>query len=102
MRGTLTGGQLTAQARFKIRLPQLYLFGVLPLTPQDTCQTRSATVAQLSSPEGFDALRGGRLTGRYAISDLTGCGLLEPFLNPLTKGGGNTLDLALTTRAGAV
>ncbi|MBJ7519354.1 MAG: fibronectin type III domain-containing protein [Solirubrobacteraceae bacterium] len=102
VRGTLTGGQLTAQARFKIRLPQLYLFGVLPLTPQDTCQTRSATVAQLSSPDGFDALRGGRLTGRYAISDLTGCGLLEPFLNPLTKGGGNTLDLALTPRAGAV
>lgn len=102
VRGTLTGGQLTAQARFKIRLPQLYLFGVLPLTPQDTCQTKSATVAQLSSPDGFDALRGGRLTGRYAISDLTGCGLLEPFLNPLTKGGGNTLDLAITPRGGAV
>lgn len=102
VRGTLSGGRLTAQARFKIRLPQLYLFGVLPMAPQDTCQTRSTTVAQLGSPDGFDAIRGGRLTGSYAISDLTGCGLLEPFLSPLTKGGGNTLDLTLTPEAEAL
>lgn len=102
VRGTLSGGRLTAQARFKIRLPQLYLFGVLPMAPQDTCQTRSTTVAQLGSPDGFDPLRGGRLTGSYAISDLTGCGLLEPFLSPLTKGAGNTLDLTLTPEADAL
>ncbi len=102
VRGTLSGGRLTAQARFKVRLPQLYLFGVLPMAPQDTCQTRSTTVAQLGSPDGFDPIRGGRLTGSYAISDLTGCGLLEPFLSPLTKGGGNTLDLTLTPKGDAL
>lgn len=99
LRGTLLDGRLTAQARFRIRVPRLFLFGALPLALPDTCQTRSATVAQLESAGRFDPFAGGRLVGTYAISDLTGCGLLSDFISTLTKGGGNTVDLALAPRA---
>lgn len=99
-RGTLKEGVLAAQARFKILLPQLYLFGTLPIVSQDTCQTKSSSVAIMRSEPGFDALRGGRLTGTYGMSDLTGCGLLTSFISPLTKGAGNTIDLTLTPQAG--
>lgn len=99
-RGTLKDGVLSAQARFKIRLPQLYLFGTLPIVSPDTCQTKSSSVAIMRSDAGFDPLRGGRLTGTYGISDLTGCGLLTSFISPLTKGAGNTIDLTLTPKAG--
>ncbi len=98
-RGTLRDGVLAAQARFKILLPQLYLFGTLPIVAPDTCQTKSSSVAIMRSEAGFDPLRGGRLTGTYGMSDLTGCGLLTSFISPLTKGAGNTIDLTLTPKA---
>ncbi|MFA9269888.1 MAG: DUF6801 domain-containing protein [Baekduiaceae bacterium] len=99
-RGTLKDGVLAAQARFKVLLPQLYLFGTLPIVSPDTCQTKSSSVAIMRSEPGFDPLRGGRLTGTYGMSDLTGCGLLTSFISPLTKGAGNTIDLTLTPQVG--
>lgn len=94
--GTITGGGATATARFKIRVAKIYLFGSIPIAGGENCQTKSASVAALTSAGAFDPVTGGRLTGTYAISDLTGCGALNAFLSPLTKGGGNTLDLTLT------
>ncbi len=95
-RGTLRNGVLSTQSRFKIRLPQLYLFGVLPIVSPGTCETKSSSVAMMRSGAGFNPLQGGRLAGTYAISDLTGCGMLTSFISPLTKGTGNTIDLTLT------
>ena len=95
-RGTLKDGVLSTQSRFKIRLPQLYLFGVLPIVSPGTCETKSSSIAMMRSGPGFNPLQGGRLSGSYGISDLTGCGLLTSFISPLTKGPGNTIDLQLT------
>jgi chitodextrinase len=95
-RGTLKSGVLQATAKFNIRMKQLYLFGVLPVAGDGQCRTKSATIAKLQSTGGFfDPLQGGRLIGSYGISDLTGCGLLEAFISPLAKGGGNTIDINL-------
>lgn len=97
VRGTLSGGVLTATAKFKIRLKQLYLFGVLPIAGDGQCRTKSSSIANLRSTDAvFDPIAGGRLAGSYGISDLEGCGLLTDFISPLAKGGGNTLDLQLT------
>ncbi len=98
-RGKLANGVLTATAKFNVRLKQLYLFGVLPIAGDGQCRTKSASIANLkSSGTFFDPLQGGNLKGTYGISDLTGCGLLEAFISPLAKGGGNTLDINLTPK----
>lgn len=97
--GKLEGGVATATARFKVRLPKLYLFGSIPIAGGATCQTKTASVASMTSAAGFNPIAGGRLTGTYALSDLTGCGALTSFISPLTKGAGNTIDINLTPKA---
>ncbi|UUY04528.1 fibronectin type III domain-containing protein [Svornostia abyssi] len=98
-RGTLKSGVLTATAKFRVRLKQLYLFGVLPIAGDGQCRTKSSSIANLKSTAAFfDPLQGGNLKGTYGISDLTGCGLLESFISPLAKGGGNTIDINLTPK----
>lgn len=97
--GRLEGTSATLTARFKIRLAKLYLFGSIPVAGGESCQTKTASVAPLASSGPFALPAGGRLTGTYAISDLTGCGALTAFVNPLTKGSGNTLDINLTPKA---
>ena len=94
--GTLDGaGNVDATAKFKIRLPKLYLFGSIPLSNSSQCQTRQASVATLKNAGAFNALTGGRLTGTYGISSLTGCGAFTSVLSPLTQGSGNTIDITL-------
>ena len=39
------------------------------------------------------------MKGTYGISDLRGCGWLNNVISPLTKGGGNTIDINLTPKA---
>ncbi len=96
--GKLENGKATATAKFKIRLPKVYLFGSIPLSNSSQCQTKSASTANLSSVGSFDPLAGGRLTGSYAISNLTGCGAFTALLSPLTAGGGNTIDVTLAAK----
>ena len=99
-RGTLAGGVLTATAKFKIKIPKAYLFGVLPVVGSTKCETKSASIASLKSTGSFfDPLQGGNVKGTYGISDLTGCGWLNNVISPLTKGGGNTIDINLTPKA---
>ncbi|MFA9271355.1 MAG: DUF6801 domain-containing protein [Baekduiaceae bacterium] len=99
-RGSLKAGVLTATAKFHVRLKQLYLFGVLPIAGDGQCRTKAASIANMKSTDAFfDPLKGGNLKGTYGISDLTGCGLLEAFISPLAKGGGNTIDINLTPKA---
>ena len=99
-RGTLDGaGKATAQAKFKVRMPNVYLFGSIKIAGGISCQTKSASVANLTSAGTFNPLTGGRLTGTYGLSDLTGCGALTAFVSPLTKGSGNTIDITLTAKS---
>lgn len=87
-----TGLQLSTKAR--IKLPQVSLFGTIPLAGGSTCQTRQLSTIDLSSP-GFDPATGGRLTGSFAISDLSGCGALNGLVSAATAGTGNTISLDL-------
>lgn len=98
--GKLQNGVLKATARMRIRLTQLYLFGVVPIAGPGTCQTRGISTMPLQSSDPFfDPLNGGTLKGAYAISDLTGCGVLNDIISPFAAGGGNTLSIKLTPKA---
>lgn len=77
--------------RFKTRVARLYLFGSIPVAGGESCQTKSASTAELVHEDA-------RLAGEFAMSDLTGCGALTAFLSPLTRSTGNRLELALTER----
>lgn len=99
--GTLKNGVLTATAKLKIRLPQLYLFGYVPVAGPGTCQTRSASTIVLKSDTAgfFPPTEGGIIKGQFAIGELTGCGPLEIFVSPLAAGGGNVINAMLTPKA---
>lgn len=98
--GKLENGVLKATARMKIKLTQLYLFGVVPIAGPGTCQTRGVSTMPLQSSDPFfDPLTGGTLKGAYAISDLTGCGVLNDIISPFAAGGGNTLSIKLTPKS---
>ncbi len=101
VRGKLDASTLkaTATAKFKVRIPNLYIFGSIKIAGGQSCQTKSASTANLSSVGQFPPLSGGRLTGSYSISDLTGCGALTAFISPLTAGSGNTIDVTLKPKA---
>lgn len=77
--------------RFKTRVAKLYLFGSIPVAGGESCQTKTASTAQLERD-------GSRLAGEFAMTDLTGCGPLNAFLSPLTRSTGNRLELALSER----
>ena len=47
----------------------------------------------------FDPKVGGTVTGTYALSNLTDCGLLGGFISSLAAGGGNTVNAKLTPKA---
>lgn len=96
--GSLKDGVLKTKSFMKIRLPQVYLFGSVPIGAAG-CQTKRVSEVNLQSTEPqFTATVGGRIAGTYAISDLQGCGLLNGLISPLAAGGGNTINAALTPR----
>lgn len=94
--GSLAAGILTANAKVRIKLPKVSLFG-LPLAGGATCQTKSASsIALRSTDPVFSPLEGGALAGTFAISDLSGCGALNGIVSSLTAGKGNAIALRLT------
>lgn len=98
--GKLEDGVLKATARMRIKLPQLYLLGAIPIAGPGTCQTKQISTMPLTSSDAFfDPLAGGTLKGSYAISDLTACGALNDIISPFAAGGGNTLSIKLTPKA---
>lgn len=100
--GTLKDGLLATSSLMKIRIPQVYLFGAIPIAGAGTCQTKRAADIKLSSgATPFVPGTGGTLAGTFAISDLTGCGALNGLLSPLVAGGGNSISIKLTGQAGA-
>jgi Fibronectin type III domain len=98
--GKISEGGLTSTSRVRIKIPSIKAFGAIPLAGGNSCQTRSLSTIDLSSP-AFDVIAGGTLTGTFAISDLNGCGLFNGIVSPLTSGGGNTLSLKLSPKTAA-
>lgn len=96
--GTLSGTELNTTSKIRTKLPQVSLFGTIPLAGGTTCQTRSISTVNLKST-AFTPAAGGTLAGTFAISDLSGCGILNGIVSPLTAGGGNTLSLKSTPKS---
>jgi hypothetical protein len=93
--GSVTGGALDATSKLTIKMPRISLFG-LPISQSPNCGTSRPSVVKMTSGPGFDVLKGGTLSGGYAIAPLTGCGPFTPFISALANGPGNTIDLTLT------
>lgn len=97
--GELTGsyddGTLTTNTKVRIKVIEAKLFGAIPLVAGNNCQTRQLTDLTLTSP-GFSFATGGTLTGKFAISDLNGCGVLNGLVSPVTAGTNNTITLQAT------
>lgn len=93
--GKLEGNVLTTKTLLRVRVPEVRLFGAIPLAGGSSCQTRNYSAVNLKSTTGFTKAEGGDLNGTFTISDLNGCGLLNGLVSPLTAGGGNTLSLRL-------
>lgn len=95
--GTLKNGVLLAQTKQTIRLPQLYLFGSIPVAGAGGCRTKvPATIALRSRSSQFQPLKGGELYGAYTIGELVDCGALTGIISPLAQGAGNTISVNLT------
>lgn len=93
--GSYTGDTLATNAKVRIKVVEAKLFGAIPLVAGSNCQTRQLTDLTLTSP-GFSFQTGGTLTGKFAISDLNGCGVLNGLVSPATAGTGNTITLKAT------
>lgn len=96
--GSLAGGVLSTTQKVRIKVPEVKLFGAIPLAGGNNCQTKQLTTLALKSGAGFDPTAGGTISGTFTISDLNGCGVLNGLVSPLTAGGGNTLTLKLTPK----
>lgn len=97
--GTLVGTVLSTTSRVRIKIPEVRLFGAIPLAGGNNCQTKSLSTINLkSNAAGFTKAAGGTVAGTFTISDLNGCGGLNGLVSPLTAGSGNTLSLKLTPK----
>ncbi len=96
VKGTLRGGVLKAEAKFRIKLPKVSLFGI-ELAGGANCRAKSISSSALQSTQAqFQPLSGGPIAGTFSISDLSGCGALTGIVSPLTAGKGNAILLNLT------
>ncbi|WP_309115912.1 DUF6801 domain-containing protein [Saccharothrix sp.] len=95
--GTLVSGAIESNSKVTIKLPQITVYGI-PISAEATCQTVTPSDINLASAPGFDPLKGGKLTGEYAISALKGCGAFNDFISAFTAGTGNTIDMNLTAK----
>ncbi len=95
--GRFAGNTLRVETRLGIRLKQVKLFGLVRLPVGAGCETKSASDVVLQTTQAvFDPAKGGPIAGTYKLSNLTGCGLLNSVMSPLTAGSGNRISLQLT------
>lgn len=95
--GTLKDGKLVARTVQTIRLPQLYLFGSVPVAGSGGCRTKApSTILLRSTQPQFDPLKGGPIQGGFVIGELVDCGALTGIISPLAQGSGNTINVNLT------
>ncbi|MFD0205706.1 MULTISPECIES: DUF6801 domain-containing protein [Saccharothrix] len=95
--GTLTAGAVKSSSKVTIKLPSVTAFGI-PISNDPNCRTSTPADIALTSAAGFDPLKGGKLSGTYAIPALTGCGPLNDIVSGFAAGPGNTIDLTLTAK----
>lgn len=103
--GEWKDGVLRLRAAPRIRHPRLLVFGGAPIAGGAKCATREPSIIELrSSPSTpvTDPFAGATLSTDakgFAISALSGCGLLDPLLSAVAVGGGNQATVRLSPRA---
>ncbi|WP_409490825.1 DUF6801 domain-containing protein [Amycolatopsis sp. cmx-11-12] len=95
--GELIGTGFKANVKFNVFLPKVQVFG-FPISNDPKCGTVSPSTSEMTTAPDFNLLKGGKLTGTYALSGLQNCGSFNDMISMFTKSEGNTLDLDLTKK----
>lgn len=94
--GQFTGTTLTTTTNQTIRLLSATVFGV-NIVQGSNCRTVKPSVITLTS-NPFALETGGKATGSFAISGLTGCGALTWDLTDAIKSGNNSVAATLSVK----
>lgn len=86
----------TVNSKVTTALTSIKAFGSIPIGGGETCQTDSPSDLTLTS-RNYQTFTGGEFTGEYDLSSINDCGPLSPLFTGLFTGGGNTIDLDLTS-----
>ncbi|MGW7535008.1 DUF6801 domain-containing protein [Amycolatopsis sp. NPDC054798] len=92
--GELVGTGFKAHIKFDVFLPTVSLFG-FPISTDPKCGTVSPSTSEMTTGDGFDLLKGGKLSGTYALSAFQNCGSFNDWISGFAKSDGNSLDLNL-------
>jgi hypothetical protein len=95
--GELVGTGFKAHIKFDVFLTTVNLFGI-PISTDPKCGTVSPSTSEMTTGDGFDLLKGGKLSGTYALSALQNCGPFNDYISAFAKSTGNTLDLNLVKK----
>jgi hypothetical protein len=90
----LKTGAIKSTTKLTLRLKDLKVAGI-PTPVGDSCQTEVPAELVLTSEPGFNALKGGNLSGTYTIPKFEHCLLATPLINLVIPGEGNTVTLTL-------
>lgn len=90
----LKTGALATTTKLTLRLKDLKVAGI-PTPVGNSCRTETPAVLNLTSDPGFNALKGGTLSGTYTIPKFEHCLLATPLINLIIPGDGNKVSLTL-------
>ncbi|MEU0372861.1 hypothetical protein ABZ070_21840 [Streptomyces sp. NPDC006283] len=90
----LKTGAIKSTTKLILRLKDLKVAGI-PTPVGSACQTEVPAELDLTSEPGFNALKGGKLSGTYAIPKFEHCLLATPLINMIIPGDGNSISLTL-------
>jgi hypothetical protein len=88
----LKTGAVKSTTKLTLRLKDLRVAGI-PTPVGSSCRTEVPAVLDLTSEPGFNALKGGTLSGSYTIPKFEHCLLATPLINMIIPGDGNTVRL---------
>ncbi|MGW0773468.1 hypothetical protein ACWD01_07365 [Streptomyces sp. NPDC002835] len=94
----LKTGALKTTTKLTLQLKNLKVAGI-PTPVGSSCRTETPAVLNLTSDPGFNALRGGTLSGTYTIPKFEHCLLATPLINLIIPGDGNKVSLTLAQPA---
>ncbi|OLR94006.1 DUF6801 domain-containing protein [Actinokineospora bangkokensis] len=93
--GTVSQTAVTFNSKLNVKLTKVSIFG-FPVYQGDSCKTKTPSDIQLKSSGKFDVTKGGKLKGKYALSETVKCGPLSPIIGAFVESSGNTIDIDLT------